>query len=172
MTRATELRNLLFYDYDENAEREVAMLQYFTRKVDRYKQQDKKARREVDDQNYVTVAWLLGCLGTSCSGCGDALVYEKGKSNLTAQRIDNAVGHELDNVVPMCTFCNCAFFTNLFKGMPLIRRYTTVMSITFTFLNSGFKVHQVSLDGTPWFRGKDVAIILGYRDTRSAIRDT
>ena len=92
---------MLFYDYDENAEKEEAMLQYFTRKVDRYKQQDKKARHEVDDQQYVTVAWLSGCLGKSRSGCGDALVYEKGMSNLTAQRIDNTVGHELDYVVPM-----------------------------------------------------------------------
>jgi hypothetical protein len=108
VTRATELKNVLFYDYDENAEREEAMLQYFTRKVDRYKQQDKKAKREVNDGCFVTVAWLLGCLGKCCSGCGDALVYEKGKSNLTANRIDNSVGHEIDNVVPMCCWCNCA----------------------------------------------------------------
>ena len=45
------------------------------------------------------------------------------------------------------------------------------MSITFTFQNSGFKVHQVSLDGTPWFRGNDVALVLGYSRPRSAIRD-
>ena len=84
------------------------MLQCFTRKVDRYKQQDKKAKREVNDGCFVTVAWLLGCLGKCCSGCGDALVYERGKSNLTANRIDNSVGHEIDNVVPMCCWCNCA----------------------------------------------------------------
>ena len=54
--------------------------------------------------------------------------------------------------------------------MPPILVYTTVMSMTFTFQNSSFKVHQVSLDGTPWFRGKDVAVLLGYRDTRHAIR--
>ena len=108
VTRATELKNVLFYDYDENAEKDGAMLQYLSKKVDRYKQQDKRAKREVHEQNYVTTAWLLSCLGKSCSGCGDALVYEKGKSNLTAQRIDNTVGHELDNVVPMCCWCNCA----------------------------------------------------------------
>jgi very-short-patch-repair endonuclease len=45
------------------------------------------------------------------------------------------------------------------------------MSITFTFQNSSFKVHQVSLDGTPWFRGNDVAIILGYSRPRNAIKD-
>ena len=108
VTRATELKNVLFYDYDENAEKDGAMLQYFGRKVDRYKQQDRKAKREVQDQNYVTTAWLLSCLGKSCSGCMDPLTYEQGKSNLTAQRIDNTVGHELDNIVPMCVFCNCA----------------------------------------------------------------
>ena len=42
VTRAIELKNVVFYDYDENAEREGATLQYFTRRVDRYKQQDKK----------------------------------------------------------------------------------------------------------------------------------
>ena len=54
--------------------------------------------------------------------------------------------------------------------MPPILVYTTVMSITFTFQNSSFKVHQVSLDGTPWFRGNDVALVLGYSRPRSAIR--
>ena len=33
-----------------------AMLQHFGRKVDRYKQQDRKAKREVQDQCYVTTA--------------------------------------------------------------------------------------------------------------------
>ena len=55
--------------------------------------------------------------------------------------------------------------------MPLILRYIAVTSITFTFQNSGFKFHQVSLDGTPWFRGNDVALALGYSRPRSAIRD-
>ena len=73
----------------------------FGKKVDRYKQQDRKAKREVQDQCYVTTAWLLSCLGKSCSSCGDALVYEQGKSNLTAQRIDNTIAHEIDNVIPM-----------------------------------------------------------------------
>ena len=111
MTGATELKNALFYDYDENAEKEEAMLQYFARKVDRRKQQDKKAKRDVQNLCYVTVGWLTGCLGKSCSGCGDALIYERGKSNLTANRIDNTVGHEIDNAVPLCCWCNCALST-------------------------------------------------------------
>jgi hypothetical protein len=107
VTRATELKNVLFCDYDENAEREEAMLQYFAKKVERYKQQDKKAQREVNESCFVTVKWLTDCLGKCCNGCGDALVFERGKSNLTANRIDTTVGHEIDNIVPYCCWCNC-----------------------------------------------------------------
>ena len=45
------------------------------------------------------------------------------------------------------------------------------MSITFTLQSSNHKIHQVSLDGTPWFRGKDVALLLGYTNTQQAIKD-
>ena len=50
----------------------------------------------------------MSCLGKSCSGCGEALIYERGVSNITAQRIDNTIGHEIDNIIPLCLFCNCA----------------------------------------------------------------
>ena len=43
------------------------------------------------------------------------------------------------------------------------------MSITITFQNTSRKVHQISLDGTPWFKGKDVAVLLGYANTTKAI---
>jgi hypothetical protein len=99
---------VLFYDYDENAEKDGAMLQYFQKKVASYRQQDKKAKKKIREENYVNTAWLLGCLGKSCSECSEPLTYERGRSNLTAQRIDNALGHELDNLVPMCISCNCA----------------------------------------------------------------
>ena len=56
--------------------------------------------------------------------------------------------------------------------MPPILVYTAVMSITFTFQNSSFKVHQVSLDGTPWFRGKDVAVVAGYANAQKAPKIT
>ena len=43
------------------------------------------------------------------------------------------------------------------------------MSIIITFQNTSRKVHQISLDGTPWFKGKDVAVLLGYANTRQAV---
>ncbi|MFM7983142.1 MAG: ATP-binding domain-containing protein, partial [Candidatus Fonsibacter sp.] len=34
VTRATNLKHVYFYDYDESAEKEKGMIQYFTRKVE------------------------------------------------------------------------------------------------------------------------------------------
>ena len=38
-----------------------------------------------------------------------------------------------------------------------------------TFQNSSFNVQCVCVNGDPWFRGKDVATMLGYADTKKAI---
>ena len=38
-----------------------------------------------------------------------------------------------------------------------------------TFQNSSFKVQCVCVRGDPWFRGKDVATVLGYANTVKAI---
>ena len=38
-----------------------------------------------------------------------------------------------------------------------------------TFENFSFKVQYVCVDGNPWFRGKDVATILGYQNAKKAI---
>jgi hypothetical protein len=102
------LKNVLFFDYNENAEQEEAMLRYFQRKVVSYRQQDRKAKREVKEEGYITSEWLMGCLWKSCSECGERLTYEHGRSNLTAQRVDNNLPHLIDNIVPCCCWCNCA----------------------------------------------------------------
>ena len=85
-------------------------MQYFQKKVDNYKYQDKKAKRQIDERCYLSKDWLLGCIGKSCNSCGDCLTYSRagGKidCNLSAQRIDNNIGHQNDNVVPYCLYCN------------------------------------------------------------------
>ena len=88
------------------------MMQYFQRKVDAYKYQDKRAKREIGDGKYVDKEWLFGCIGKGCARCGDCLTYERvgGKieCNLTAQRLNNDLGHYIDNVVSYCLHCNVA----------------------------------------------------------------
>ena len=39
-----------------------------------------------------------------------------------------------------------------------------------TFSNSSFSVQCMCVKGEPWFKGKDVATILGYQNTKQAIR--
>ena len=111
-TRATKMAKVLFYRYEEEQEQEELLDKFLEAKVERYKQQDRKANRDIEDDNYITAEWLEKAYGSSCSNCGDCLTYtikdNKVESNLTAQRIDNEVAHQLDSVIPFCTFCNCA----------------------------------------------------------------
>ncbi len=43
------------------------------------------------------------------------------------------------------------------------------MTTVQTFQNSSFKVQCFCVDGNPWFRGKDVATVLGYVNTKQAL---
>jgi hypothetical protein len=110
-TRAEYLDNVMFFDYKEQAENRRALDRYLERKIERYKQQDLKAGRQIDEKDYITPDWLFNCFGKSCNCCGDCLVYEVEdgivKSNITAQRIDNEAGHEMGNCVAYCDYCNC-----------------------------------------------------------------
>ena len=85
VTRAEYLENVLFFDYEEMAENKRALDHYLQRKVERYRQQDQKAGREIDEKDYITPEWLFNCFGKSCNCCGDCLVYEvkPGRSRAT-----------------------------------------------------------------------------------------
>ena len=103
---------MLFYDYDESAEKGRDMIQYFTRKVETYRQQGKKANRSIDDANFITKEWLMSCVGKACGSCGACLTFSRSHGtidcNLTAQRVCNSEAHHLGNVVTYCVYCNTA----------------------------------------------------------------
>ena len=103
---------VIFYSYQEVQEKEELLDKYLQGKVERYKQQDKKADRDIHTDSYITADWLKKAYGSRCGNCGDCLTYTiKGNtvaSNLTAQRIDNDVAHHIDNILPYCKYCNCA----------------------------------------------------------------
>ena len=55
VTRATDLKQVYFYDYDESAKKDKDMIQYFTRMVEKYRQQYKEGqpahrRRQLHNQ--------------------------------------------------------------------------------------------------------------------------
>jgi len=105
------LENVVLIDYDEDDEDEKDLMAYLQKKVDRYKQQDRKAKRQMDPKNYITSKWLHSCLGKRCQNCGESLICSKtsnGKfeSNLSAQRLSNHDAHHLNNIIPYCIDCN------------------------------------------------------------------
>ena len=109
ITRATDLNNVWFYDYNEKAFNTKIIKSYFCKKVEGYKLQDTKANRTLSD-NYVTVDWLEKCINKPCCHCGCNLELNFDTafptSNITAQRTDNSQDHNLDNIIPMCDICN------------------------------------------------------------------
>jgi hypothetical protein len=111
VTRATELKNVFFYDPKEaSASYDDAILdKYLAKKVDNYKKQDFQGGRPIGD-NYITTDWLKSCFGKNCTGCGEVFSFEivNGKviSMLTADRRDNSECHHLNNVSPLCCGCN------------------------------------------------------------------
>ena len=113
VTRARQLDQVRFDGgRDEFADRADMVTSYLRRKVEAYREQDGKAGRDIEADTYVTAEWLEACCGKPCQNCGDCLYacFWRGKveSNITAQRINNNIGHQSDNIVPFCKWCNCA----------------------------------------------------------------
>jgi hypothetical protein len=115
VTRARQLDQVFFqetWDYKRPKD-ELDVRKYLWGKINGYERQDKRAGRHERGADYVTVDWLYGCFGKPCSNCGDLLMWERNGdgrlvSNLTAQRINNSIPHEMHNIIPMCVECNRA----------------------------------------------------------------
>lgn len=113
VTRATELKNVYFYDGTlgkDDIDEDIKLKKYLEMKVANYISQDLQHGREITT-NYITVDWLKQQFGKSCPECGDCLRYDvidgyKINSNLTADRLDCSECHHINNIVPCCTTCN------------------------------------------------------------------
>ena len=110
ITRATELNNVYFYDYTETKMVESMTKSYFEKKVLGYKTQDKLANRKVS-KDYVNVKWFMDAVNQCCSNCSCSfdISFTDGniRSNITADRIRNDEDHNIENIQPMCSYCNC-----------------------------------------------------------------
>ena len=113
ITRATDLNNVLFYEYDDDQMNVLLIRDYFKRKSEGYKRQDRTANRELSDK-YVDAEWFMHRVTSKCcSTCGIDLsvsINKKGliSSNITAQRLNNSICHSIANCIPMCKHCNCS----------------------------------------------------------------
>ena len=111
ITRATELSNVYFYTYVEPELNNKLIMSYFERQVKGYASQDRAANREISKDNYINAAWLKSCINKCCVECGNGYYFSfftgYTESNITADRLDNTAPHNLDNIQPMCRYCDC-----------------------------------------------------------------
>ena len=113
ITRCVDLNNVSFYHNVEAEQdrQEQQLMNYFKNKIEAYKQQDKKAGRELNLDNYVDVEWCMDRLNGTCGKCGCDFYFETKKgninSNFSCQRTDNNFSHTKDNSIAYCVDCNC-----------------------------------------------------------------
>ena len=114
ITRCVDFNNVRFFKSNkfENEIHENLLRRYFQNKIDGYKRQDKKSKREINEENYIDVEWCMSRLKGCCGKCGCKFEIEREKgqisSNFTAQRLCNLHGHTKDNCDSWCVYCNCS----------------------------------------------------------------
>ena len=113
ITRARDLNKVYFFKNDKcNDDMEKGLiLDYFKNKVEGYKRQDRKAKRNISEEDYIDVKWCVRHFKECCGRCGVKFDFARrgGKltSNFTAQRLDNETSNILrDNCVAYCLDCN------------------------------------------------------------------
>ena len=119
-TRNRSFKDVYIYEHTQeelNTLKTNSRTNYFLNKINGYKTQDKKAGREIDNENYIDIAWFNKnwkatphCKGLKNRPCGQAfyIISDNGKikSNITADRINNTKGHEINNCQILCAACN------------------------------------------------------------------
>ena len=114
ITRCVDLNNVSFYENNEAEQDRVEqkLINYFKNKIEAYKQEDRKAGRELNLDNYVDVDFCMDRMNGTCGKCGCDFYFETKKgninSNFSCQRTDNNFSHTKDNCIAFCVDCNCA----------------------------------------------------------------
>ena len=112
LTRSTDINKVKFYrSYDEIDElNEDTMRRYLQRKVNKYKLQDLKAGRTIDETKYITAEWLIDRVNSRCNecSCNFKLDVYNGltHSNFTANRLNNDIPHYIENCHVWCANWN------------------------------------------------------------------
>eukprot|EP00438_Fugacium_kawagutii_P025372 Skav203192 [mRNA] locus=scaffold3430:4676:8188:+ [translate_table: standard] len=112
ITRARDINKIYFYKNEKGDTDmfEGLLMNYFKNKVDGYKAQDRKAQRDIDEDEYVDEQFCLNLFKSCCSNCGVQFNIEmrQGRlsSNFTLQRVDNEIPHSKNNCIGYCCYCN------------------------------------------------------------------
>ena len=112
ITRCVDFGQVKFYknnDYEKQMSKNMIM-RYFKNKVESYKLQDRKAKREIIEKTYITPEWCLKMFKSRCEKCNTSFNFETKQGNLcsnfTAQRLCNLRPHDVDNSCAYCFYCN------------------------------------------------------------------
>ena len=112
ITRARDFNKVFFYENKEGEDEMFRnlLLNYFKKKVEGYKLQDKRAGRVIDEEQYIDEHWCVKRFHGCCGHCGVKFNLDtkagKMSSNFTAQRCDNEVSHHVNNCDAWCDYCN------------------------------------------------------------------
>ena len=117
ITRARSLKNLQIFIHDDKEVKGYTyarIKQYFTLKVQNYKNQDNKAKRAFKADDYIDEEFIFTQqkkMNNKCSYClKDLEIFIDNdntvKSNLTIDRIDNKLAHIKSNCKICCHHCN------------------------------------------------------------------
>lgn len=135
LTRANNLDNIYVVKsskYSIEKRKQANIYHYFNEKIEGYKSQDNKVKREYKEEDYITYDWIISKLypeydgkrltqkqilyhvrNYRCDKCSKNLeIYIDDNnriiSNLTINRLDNSKAHTIDNCNILCHNCNCS----------------------------------------------------------------
>lgn len=117
LTRARKLENVnIFIHSNDEVERltQSRLRLYFNMKVENYKAQDNKAKRDFNKVDYITEEWIntkIEECNYNCMFCKKHMElyideYSNVKSNITVDRINNSLPHTKANSQICCLSCN------------------------------------------------------------------
>ena len=117
ITRCRSLKNLQIFIHPENEVKSYTyarIRQYFNMKIQNYKNQDNKAKRDFKADDYIDEEFIFQQqkkTNNKCSYClKDLEIFidneNSVKSNLTIDRIDNKLAHIKSNCKICCFMCN------------------------------------------------------------------
>ena len=111
ITRVRDLKQITIFKHSQE-EIECKIISryilYFKVKCDGYLEQHNKFKRPFLIDNYINGAWFISEYEKSdkCKYCHEPLEYELVDNNVYSNRIDNMIGHEIDNCEICCIDCN------------------------------------------------------------------
>ena len=110
ITRCTQLDDIYFL---EECLKDINMVNTFTEKIRKYKEQDRKAGRDINEEDYLTVDYMISVginQSWTCPTCGKYMSCEKSAANkFTMDRQNNKLGHTRANCPrALCHVCNSA----------------------------------------------------------------